>query len=1135
MSDLSGISSPGRDDDAADSLSDLDASSSNISSDTEGSAPGSPADEDYAEQITICRWNGCNDDTGSLDRLVKHIHDCHVGNRRQKYTCEWDECPRRGISQTSRFALVAHLRSHTGEKPFYCLVPECDKSFTRSDALAKHMRTVHEADALRPSDPIPKSHPQHPQHPQYQGATSSNALTTPRGPDPPLREIKLAPTDEPDEFPDSRDQYRLLKHKLQWAGEENKSLKEQVEWSEAKRRKCWTKKELLLEKVFKKVIGGKVTPVILLEYDSARVISTLEIFHRPFDTMSDPAGKPAVILCVGMAGSGKTTFMQRINAHLNSLKTPPYVINLDPAVQNVPYGANIDIRDTINYKEVMKQYNLGPNGGILTSLNLFTTKFDQVLGLLEKRADTLSHIIIDTPGQIEIFTWSASGTIITDALASSYPTCIAYIVDTPRTTSPNTFQANMLYACSILYKTKLPLIVVFNKTDVQDAEFAKEWMKDFEVFQAALREKQGSESEGGSGYMTSLMNSMSLMLEEFYKHLDVVGVSAMTGAGMEEFFDAVQHKVDEYARDYKPELERVLAGRAESQKQQQQGSLERLMRDLEVDADAQFKPTALACSKAIRHRGPDWSGNVIRKSTIFCHERLAIVGVDTGAQPLLNDDGSIVLAVNGEIYNHRDLKKTLKHIQEFKTHSDCEVIMYLYQEHGLDTPKMLDGMFSFVLHDIEKDRVIAARDPIGITTLYRGFSSRMPSTVFFASELKALHSVCDRIETFPPGHVFDSLSMETTRYYHPSWWDPQRIPVAPVDFAKLRETLTKSVRKRLMSEVPFGVLLSGGLDSSLIAAIASREAESVANAQRHKGTGEDIDDECASLAAWPRLHSFSIGLAGSPDLIAARQVAQFLGTIHHEHTFTIEEGLDALSDVVYHLETYDVTTIRASTPMYLLSRKIKAQGVKMVLSGEGSDEIFGGYLYFHAAPTPGDLHSECVSRVKNLHLSDCLRANKSTMAWGLEARVPFLDKEFLEVAMGVDPREKMSTPERMEKYILRKAFDTSDDPKAKPYLPSEILWRQKEQFSDGVGYGWIDALKDRAEVVVSDEQVNKLPMEWQSEEKGMTKEEYWYRSIFAGLFPAACGATVKRWVPRTDWQCPQDPSGRAQRVHRRAL
>lgn len=463
-------------------------------------------------------------------------------------------------------------------------------------------------------------------------------------------------------------------------------------------------------------------------------------------------------------------------------------------------------------------------------------------------------------------------------------------------------------------------------------------------------------------------------------------------------------------------------------------------------------------------------------------------------------------------------------------------------------------MFSFVLYDKTKDRTIAARDPIGITSFYQGWSSTAPDAVFFASELKCLHPVCDKIISFPPGHVYDSATGKTTRYFQPSWWDPSMVPSTPVDYERIKITLEQAVRKRLMAEVPYGVLLSGGLDSSLIASIAARETEKlklksgVANGKvvPHELVGIDEDDDLSTITALPELHSFSIGLPGSPDTVAAKRVATFLGTVHHEFNFTLQEGLDALRDVIYHLETFDVTTIRASTPMYLLSRKIKAQGVKMVLSGEGSDEIFGGYLYFVNAPSKEEFHAETIKRVKNLHLSDCLRANKSTSAWGVEARVPFLDKAFLEVSMNIDPSDKLIVKgERLEKYILRKAFDTSHDPLIRPYLPQDILWRQKEQFSDGVGYGWIDALKvrplqyhfaikpkrditnqqiqDAAEKMITDEQFKIVKPEW-GDDTPDSKEGYWYRCMFDEQFPIQCASTVMRWKPT--WSDQTDPSGR---------
>ncbi|KIK59796.1 hypothetical protein GYMLUDRAFT_201318 [Collybiopsis luxurians FD-317 M1] len=578
-----------------------------------------------------------------------------------------------------------------------------------------------------------------------------------------------------------------------------------------------------------------------------------------------------------------------------------------------------------------------------------------------------------------------------------------------------------------------------------------------------------------------------------------------------------------------------------------------------IQQPANYRTHAIACSKKLRHRGPDWSGCYVGKEAILVHERLAIVGVDTGAQPLYSEDGQLILAVNGEIYNHLTLRQGLGPGVKFKTHSDCEPIIPLYKKHDKELCSLLDGMFSFVLLDesVTPSRIIAARDPIGITTLYQGWSSKNPGAVYFASELKALINDCDKIISFPPGHVYDSRDNTTTRYYKPSWWDGDfegdsaTIPTSKADLELLRKTLEDAVRKRLMSEVPYGVLLSGGLDSSLIASIAARETEKVAQAQyelrqrklKEASSGPSspgVGSELTTLAAWPQLHSFSIGLEHSPDLLAARKAAHFLGTVHHEYVFTVQEGIDAIPEVIYHLETFDVTTVRASTPMYLLSRKIKAMGVKMVLSGEGSDEILGGYLYFHAAPDAKSFHQECVKRVKNLHTADCLRANKSTMAWGLEARVPFLDKKFLEVAMNVNPEEKMfnkgSSQEiddegrpKMEKYTLRKAFDCSPD--GKPYLPQSILWRQKEQFSDGVGYSWIDGIKDHASTVVSDEAFADRSSRWPDNTPD-TKEAYYIREIFDGLFPSeAAASTAIRWIPRGDWGCAADPSGRSVSIH----
>lgn len=460
-------------------------------------------------------------------------------------------------------------------------------------------------------------------------------------------------------------------------------------------------------------------------------------------------------------------------------------------------------------------------------------------------------------------------------------------------------------------------------------------------------------------------------------------------------------------------------------------------------------------------------------------------------------------------------------------------------EFGIDAPKHLDGMFSWVLYDKVKDRVVAARDPIGITTFYLGRSSSEPGAVYFASELKCLAPVCDNVISFPPGHVYDSDTDALTQYYTPKWLvEPSFVPNTPADLKLVRQTLERSVRKRLMAEVPFGVLLSGGLDSSLVASIAQREitrlnneiaskkAQGLLNGQETGAddlVGIDGENHLSTVQILPDLNSFSIGLKGAPDTAAALAAAKFLGTRHHSFEFTIEDGLNALSDVIYHLESFDVTTIRASTPMFLLSRKIKACGVKMVLSGEGSDEIFGGYLYFVGAPDKEQFHQECVRRVKNLHLADCLRANKSTSAWGVEARVPFLDKEFLNVSMNIDPAEKMITKEKIEKYILRKAFDTTDEPDVKPYLPESILWRQKEQFSDGVGYGWIDALRDNAELHVTDEDMKNPKPEW-GDDIPDTKEAWWYRCMFDEHFPPHTASTVMRWTPK--WSKSTDPSGR---------
>ncbi|MBW2700074.1 MAG: asparagine synthase B [Deltaproteobacteria bacterium] len=549
-----------------------------------------------------------------------------------------------------------------------------------------------------------------------------------------------------------------------------------------------------------------------------------------------------------------------------------------------------------------------------------------------------------------------------------------------------------------------------------------------------------------------------------------------------------------------------------------------------------LRPRVVALAKRLRHRGPDWSGVHVQQYQspdgrssihILAHERLAIVDPEGGAQPLLNETGKLALAVNGEIYNHVALRKGLKNEHHFKTKSDCEVILHLYEERGADFIDDLDGVFSFVLCDEETGQFIAARDPIGVVPLYWGWGP--DGSTWFASEMKALQDVCQRFEPFPPGHVY--VNKELKRYADPTWRDSSRIPVDQPSDVDLMAAFEQAVVKRMMSDVPYGVLLSGGLDSSLVSSIVSRH------------TANRMEDDFQSPAWWPRLHSFCIGLEGAPDLAKARKVADFLGTAHHELLFTVQEGLDALSEVIYHIETYDVTTIRASTPMFLMARKIKAMGVKMVFTGEGADEVFGGYLYFHKAPDAKEFHEETVRKVEALHNYDCLRANKSMAAWGVEARVPFLDKAFLELAMNMDPKQKMinASQGQIEKQILRQAFDN----KEAPYLPDEILWRQKEQFSDGVGYGWIDALKAFAEEKVSDSmfeaRAHRFP-----HKTPQTKEGYLYRTIFEEHFPQqaaiegahtepsiACSSEVAlRWDEA--WETQADPSGRAIGAHQSA-
>ncbi|CAK4203145.1 unnamed protein product [Aphanomyces euteiches] len=538
--------------------------------------------------------------------------------------------------------------------------------------------------------------------------------------------------------------------------------------------------------------------------------------------------------------------------------------------------------------------------------------------------------------------------------------------------------------------------------------------------------------------------------------------------------------------------------------------------------DDDLRKAILDAGKKIRHRGPDWNGvRLFPNGTAIEHERLAIIDPESGAQPLVSDDGTITLAVNGEVYNYKELMAGLSTPYAFKTKSDCEVIIPLYKQYGTDFLPKLRGMFSFVLYDSSKDLLIAARDHMGITPLYYGYGA--DGSVWFASEMKALEHGCVRFDLFPPGHFFSSTTGEFTRWYTPSWMEPGHIGSTPLNLDGLRQAFETAVIKRMMSDVPWGVLLSGGLDSSLVASIACRHQKKLF------ASGSDTE--------WsPRLHSFTIGLENSPDLAAAQEVAKYLGTIHHSYTYTIQEGMDAVSDVIYHLETYDVTTIRASTPMFLMSRKIKAMGIKMVLSGEGADEVFGGYLYFHKAPNAQAFHDETVSKLKGLHQYDCLRANKATSAWGVEARVPFLDADFLDVAMNLDTREKMCDRKngKMEKYVIRKAFDTPEN----PYLPNNILWRQKEQFSDGVGYGWIDSLKDWAERDVSDRQMKHAELLFPYNTP-QTKEAYLYRSIFSNHFEKEVAAQTVPGGPSIACSTPAaiewdaafknaaDPSGRA--------
>ncbi len=496
-----------------------------------------------------------------------------------------------------------------------------------------------------------------------------------------------------------------------------------------------------------------------------------------------------------------------------------------------------------------------------------------------------------------------------------------------------------------------------------------------------------------------------------------------------------------------------------------------------------LRPQLLEMAKKVRHRGPDWSGIYSNEKAILAHERLAIVDPASGKQPLISEDGTLILAANGEIYNHRELRKQFSDTYHFKTESDCEVILALYQKKGAAFLDELNGIFGFAIYDTEKDSYFVARDHMGIIPLYMGWDKN--GTFYVASELKALEGTCTKIELFPPGHYLESKDGVLKQWYTRDWMEYEAVKDNETSIEAIRDALEAAVHRQLMSDVPYGVLLSGGLDSSVTSAIAKKYSQ------------KRIESDDISEAWWPQLHSFSVGLEGSPDLAAAKKVAAHIGTVHHEIKFTIQEGLDAIKDVIYNLETYDITTIRASTPMYLMARVIKSMGIKMVLSGEGADELFGGYLYFHKAPNAKEFHEETVRKLKKLHMYDCLRANKSLAAWGIEGRVPFLDKEFMDVAMRINPQDKMINGERMEKWVVRKAFES--------YLPESVVWRQKEQFSDGVGYSWIDTLKEMVNQEVSDEQLANAKFRFPIQTPG-SKEEFYYRSIFESHFPSDAAA-----------------------------
>ena len=537
--------------------------------------------------------------------------------------------------------------------------------------------------------------------------------------------------------------------------------------------------------------------------------------------------------------------------------------------------------------------------------------------------------------------------------------------------------------------------------------------------------------------------------------------------------------------------------------------------DLKVDSK-ELRTQVLEMSKKIRHRGPDWSGIYCGEKAILAHERLAIVDPTSGGQPLYSKDKKLVLAVNGEIYNHQELRNQLEDEYEFQTKSDCEVILALYRKKGPKFIEELNGIFGFALYDVENDCYLIARDHIGVIPMYIGWDKF--GNFYVASELKALEGYCNKIELFLPGHYWYSKEGTMKKWYERDWVEFDAVKNNQTNIDQLRTELEASVHRQLMSDVPYGVLLSGGLDSSIVSAIAKKYAN------------KRIESGDTQEAWWPQLHSFAVGLIGSPDLIAAKKVAEHIGTIHHEVHFTVQEGLDAIADVIYHLETYDVTTIRASTPMYLLARVIKSMGIKMVLSGEGADELFGGYLYFHKAPNAKAFHEETVRKLSKLHLYDCLRANKALAAWGVEGRVPFLDKEFMDIAMRLNPEDKMAKDGKMEKWVLRKAFEN--------YLPASVAWRQKEQFSDGVGYNWIDSLKELVAKKITDEQQLNAKFRFPINPP-MSKEEYYYRSIFTEHFPSDSAASCVPSVPSVACSTPEalawdasfknmnDPSGRS--------